>query len=272
MKQIKIAFVGALLSCFISQAYAGLLINPKRIVLEDRERAASLDLLNESDGTIRYQIFFEQKTISKEGKIVDVEDPDKGGPYAKDMIRYSPRRVDIEAGGKQTIRLAVRRPKDLANGEYISHLVFKEIPSKAPKSEVGEDIPDNVLKLTLKPTLRIAIPVIVRKGELSATADISSAILNIEDGTFGAVSFQLHRSGSASLYGAVEVYEQFGATQGGRVGFGKGVAVYTSLNERAVRLRLGQAINPEASSLLLRFDEAGKYGGNNLVEKIIKLK
>lgn len=265
------ALISTLLCCLFSQAYAGLLINPKRVVLEDRDRAASLDLLNEGQETIRYQIFFEQKRLNKEGKIVDVENPDEGGPYAKDMIRYSPRRVDIPPGGKQTIRLAVRRPKDLANGEFLSHLVFKEIPAKEPVSVVDSDLPDEVLQLTFKPTLRIAIPVIVRKGELSATADISKAEFIADDGEFGSVVFQLHRDGDASLYGSVEVYEQTGAGLGERIGFGRGVALYTSLSERKVRLTLNKALKPGANQLLLRFDEAGKYGGNNLIEASIQL-
>jgi len=268
---MKVLFT-ALLTCLFAQTVnAGLEIHPKRIVMEDRDRAASLDLLNSGDATIRYQIFFEVKQISPDGKIVDVLNPDETGPHAKDMIRYSPRRVDIPADGQQTIRLAVRRPKDLPDGEYISHLVFKEIPNKAPVREKEAELPDTVLKLSIKPTLRIAIPVIVRKGQLSATADISDLEL-VDEGEFGGVAFQLHRQGTASLYGAVEVYEQVNGVLGERVGYGKGVAVYTSLEQRRVRIFLSQKPSEQATGLLVRFDEAGEFGGNNLVEKVITLK
>lgn len=266
------ALFAFLFTAILSQtASAGLEIHPKRIVMEDRDRAASLDLLNDGDETIRYQIFFEVKTISPEGKIIDVENPDESGPYAKDMIRYSPRRVDIPAGGQQTIRLAARRPKDLPDGEYISHLVFKEIPNKTPARDKESDLPETVLQLNIKPTLRIAIPIIVRKGQLSATADMSELEL-IDEGEFGSVAFQLHRQGSASLYGAVEIYEQVNGAVGERIGYGKGVAAYTSLDQRRVRIFLSQKPSDRATGLLVRFDEAGEFGGNNLVEKVLKLK
>ncbi|WP_231881154.1 hypothetical protein, partial [Oleiphilus sp. HI0123] len=41
------------------QVSAGLVLNPQRIVLQDRERSASLDLLNTDDKAGRYQIYFE---------------------------------------------------------------------------------------------------------------------------------------------------------------------------------------------------------------------
>jgi hypothetical protein len=44
------------------------------------------------------------------------------------------------------------------------------------------------------------------------------------------------------------------------------VGVYTDVTERAVSLRLPQALRPEAKNFLIRFDEDEKYGGSNLVD------
>ncbi len=264
MKSLSLKLAVASVLFFVSySSFAGLLINPKRVVLEERERAAALDLLNDGTEKARYQIYFEQKVMRPDGSIVDLEELEPEGLYAKDMIRYSPRRVDIEPGGRQTIRLAARRPKDLPEGEYVSHLVFKEIPIQMESDQKQED---EELSVTLKPTLKIAIPIIVRKGSLSASAGVKDISFDPELGPNGAFKVTLTREGSVSLYGSVEVYERVDGQLGERIAISKGVGVYTDVTERAVSLRLPQALRPEAKNFLIRFDEDEKYGGSNLVD------
>lgn len=256
---------------FSFTASAGVLINPKRIVLDEGERGAALDLVNEGDQTSRYQIFFAQKIMDSDGKIVDLPEEKQDGIYAKDMIRYSPRRVDIAGGARQTIRIAARRPKSLDDGEYLSHLVFKEIPIKRERETASED---DSLEVKLIPTLQIAIPIIVRNGSLSSVASIDGAKLEIskEDNVSGRVTFMLRREGDASLYGSVEVFEIIDGVIGDRVGYSKGIALYTNLEERRVSQSLSRPISENATALLVRYDEDEKYGGSNLVEYTLNLK
>ncbi|KZY62570.1 hypothetical protein A3742_16105 [Oleiphilus sp. HI0071] len=264
MKRFPCQFaVASILVLFSLQSMAGLLINPKRIVLEERERAAALDLLNDGTEKARYQIYFEQKIMLPNGSIVDLEELDPDTTYSKDMIRYSPRRVDIEPGARQTIRIAARRPKDLEEGEYVSHLVFKEIPIQ---EEVGDKKEDEDLSVTLKPKLKIAIPIIVRKGSLASTAGVKNVRFDGEEGKHGAFKLTLTRVGSVSLYGSVEVYDYTGGTLGERLAVSKGVGVYTEVTERAVTVRMPQALSPDVKEFLIRFDEDEKYGGSNLVD------
>lgn len=255
--------VASFLVLFSIQSIAGLLINPKRIVLEERERAAALDLLNDGTEKSRYQIYFEQKVMREDGSIVDLENLDPDATYAKDMIRYSPRRVDIEPGARQTIRVAARRPKNLPEGEYVSHLVFKEIPIQSAASENSED---EELSVVLKPKLKIAIPIIVRKGALSASAGIKDVRFVEDEGANGAFVATLTRVGSVSLYGSVEVYDYSGGQIGERLAVSKGVGVYTEVAERSVTVRLPQALKAGMTDFLIRFDEDEKYGGSNFVE------
>lgn len=261
-----------LLTALISfQVSAGLVLNPQRIVLQDRERSASLDLLNTDDKAGRYQIYFEHKYMKEDGSIVDIENPEEGGPYAGDMIRYSPRRVDIPAGGSQTIRIAARRPKGLAEGEYLSHLVLKQIPQKAdanspatPKND--EDIQ---LNLAVQPVLKLAIPVIVRKGASTTTASISDIQPIVQNEQVEELHFSLHRQGNFSLYGNVELYEKNGEQLGSRVGFIRGIALYTPTLKRLVKVRLSQAASLTGKEYLLRFTEDEKFGGSNVIEQTI---
>jgi len=254
-----------------SSATAGLVLNPQRIVLADRERSASLDLLNTDDAIGRYQIYFEHKMMKEDGDIVDIENPEEGGPYAGDMIRYSPRRVDIAAGGSQTIRLAVRRPKDLADGEYLSHLVLKQIPNKQAELESNTDkkIDEKQLSLSVQPILKLAIPVIVRKGQLDTDAEIKDVITIKKDNLVEDIHFTLLRTGNFSLYGNVELFEKTESGLGQRLAFIRGIALYDPTPKRLVKLHLDKAQDLSGKTFLLRFQENEKYGGTNVIEKVI---
>jgi hypothetical protein len=267
MKIFKLFFIALLTFSF--SVSGALLVNPKRIVLSDGERGAALDLLNEGDQLVRYQIFFEQKIMTADGAIVDLPEDKQNGVYAKDMIRYSPRRVDIAGGGRQTIRIAARRPKDLVDGEYLSHLVFKEIPIKKEREKKDGD---ETFSVSINPVLKIAIPIIVRKGELSAVAALKSPRFDIDDSKNGSVLFQLVGDGDASLYGDVEVFEIIDGEVRDRVAYSKGVALYTNLEERLVRQRLNKPLSENASALLVRYDEDEKYGGSNFLEYTLTIK
>lgn len=268
MKIPNLLFIALLTYSF--SLSAGLLINPKRIVLSDGERGAAMDLLNEGDSLTRYQIFFEQKIMNSDGAIIDLPEAEQEGLYAKDMIRYSPRRVDIAGGGRQTIRIAARRPKALADGEYLSHLVFKEIPQKIERDSNNKE--NDTLSIDIKPTLKIAVPIIVRNGDLSSIASIEDPRFEVADTEYGVVFFRLLRDGNASLYGNVEVFEIIDGEVRERVGYSKGIALYTNITERAVRQSLTRTLSEDANALLIRFDEDEKYGGSNFVEYILNLK
>jgi len=260
-----------LLGTMSFMAVAGLAVSPKRVVFEARDRSGALDLLNNSTTTARYQIFFEQKRMRSDGSMENIDTQDSAKIYAKDMIRYSPRRVDIEPGAAQTIRLAVRRPKDLPDGEYLSHIVFQEIPNTAPaesSSEGGEADADAPLSISLQPRLKIAIPIIVRQGELSATAGIDDVSFKKDLGEFGGFEMVLTRKGSKSLYGSVEVFELEGGKVGRRVAVIKGVGVYSEVSRRTIFVRPSEALNTKVSSYLIRFKEDAQFGGTNTVEQI----
>ena len=275
MNLSKIMFRLLLLCILSSTVSAGLVLNPQRIVVLDRERATSLELLNTSEETARYQIYFEHKKMLDDGSIVDVTDADEKKIRAGDMIRYSPRRVDIKSKGSQTIRLAVRRPKNLPDGEYISHLALKQKPNKqAPVIDTvdGGSSQEKELNLKVQPILKIAIPVIVRKGTLNAKALLSGiSITKISDEN-QFIQFTLHREGNRSLYGDVEIYEldQEDNTST-RIGYVKGIALYDPTLSRLVKVQLDQATLTKGKKLLVRFDEKGKYGGTNQVEQVYSI-
>ena len=105
------------------------------------------------------------------GDLVRVETPGPGEGFAGDLIRYAPRQLRLEPGRPQTIRILYRRPGELAEGEYRSHLLFQEIPKVAPTPAQGEG--PSGLNMQISALFGISIPVIVRHGDLEASARLT---------------------------------------------------------------------------------------------------
>ena len=51
---------------------------------------------------------------------------------AADLVRYSPRQVELAPGEVQTVRIQIRKPEGLKDGEYHSHLVFQGYLRSSP--------------------------------------------------------------------------------------------------------------------------------------------
>lgn len=225
----------------LGQGFGDLMVTPTRIVIDGRERTAEVTLLNQGTTTATYRISFKRMRMTEAGKLVDITDSDPQGMYADPFIRYSPRQVVLEPGASQTVRLLVRKPPDLTAGEYRSHLLFRAVPPEDSGADIeaieGEQ---DGISIRLIPVFGVSIPVIVRHGELAATAGVSG--LSLEPPTRPDAKPVLHltleRQGGQSIYGDLSV--RFKPDRGGEVEVGlvRGIAVYTPNASRSVRLTL----------------------------------
>lgn len=180
------------------------------------------------------------------------------------MIRYSPRRVTLAPQQGQRIRLALRKPAGLADGEYRSHLVFRSEPDNQPtQNSNGQHQPQ------FRPTFEFSIPVIIRHGHTTATATLSNPAL-IQQKDKQALHLTLHRTGNRSLYGDFEVFGVTTVNENGTSLFKQqGVAHYPPLLKRKVQILLPSDIPLHAySQLRVVFQEREKYGGNEYAELI----
>ena len=50
-----------------------------------------------------------------------------GEHFADGMLSWSPRQITLQPGTAQVVRLMVRKPEGLAEGEYRSHLDFMDL-------------------------------------------------------------------------------------------------------------------------------------------------
>ena len=102
---------------------AALLVTPSRVVFEDRTRTAQVTLVNKGSETATYRISFIRQNMTEDGKFVPAE-KDESGLYSDTMVRYSPRQITLSPGQSQVVRLMLRKPKNLPDGEYRSHMLL----------------------------------------------------------------------------------------------------------------------------------------------------
>src|SRR5690606_5322061 len=89
------------------------------------------------------------------------------------------------------------KSENMAEGEYRSHLSFHAIPEVAAEADIeAEAVKNGQVAVRLIPVYGVSIPVIVRHGDLKASAGISNVKLSGKT-----LTFTLTRSGGKSLYG-----------------------------------------------------------------------
>jgi len=218
-----------------------LLVAPTRIVLDGR-KGAEIILDNIGDEPATYRVSIEFRRMTEAGDLVDVTTPTGADQKAEDMIVYAPRKVTLAPNQPQAIRIAARPGQGVADGEYRVHMLFRAIPPATPVVQAqAEEVKGVQFKLT--PVYGVTIPVIVRLGNLQATAGIADVRLEKKDGAV-AVGLDLTRTGSRSTYGEVRVLK---AGVKDPIAIQKGVAIYTEVGKRHVSVPVSDAYKASAA-------------------------
>lgn len=225
---------------------------PKRVVLTDRDRTATVGLYNRADKGGDYDITITDMTMLPNGQLVDlasVTDPAARARVktASAMLRWSPHRVTLPANEAQLVRIMVRVPPGLPPGEYRSHFTAIAVPDQASgfsiDQAVGKTQSGNRVGVTITPRFGIAIPIIVRVGETTLTSGIKDIGIARTPAGEPFVHLVLTRSGTRSSYGSVTVTPAGSKNPIAEV---KGVGVYPEIDRRTVQI----PINPKADPAL----------------------
>jgi P pilus assembly chaperone PapD len=217
-----------------------LLVAPTRIVL-DGGRGTEIILNNIGDDVATYRISVELRRMSQDGALHDVTEPSAAEQLAQSMILYAPRRVTLAPREPQTIRISARAPKDIPDGEYRVHLLFRAVPPPMPVA-APKDVKGVAFQLT--PIYGVTIPVIARFGNLTAKAGIADVKLTKQDGK-PAVIVQLTRNGDRSTFGEVRVLK---AGIKDPIAVQRGIAIYTDVGQRSLTIPGNMRLPPPAAS------------------------
>jgi len=231
-------------SSLTASASGGVLVAPTRILFEGRDRTAQLTIVNRADSPALYRIAFVHMRMNAAGGLEPHAEAIAGEAYADTLVQFSPKQVLLEPGVPQTVRLRLRIPADLPDGEYRSHLHIRQVPLESPGSadaSTAASPAGSGWEVRLRAMVGAAIPVIVRHGATSASLTVSDLELEpsrMEGGP--KLVARLHRAGNRSAYGdAIVTY----APKSGSprvVGAMYGLAVYTPDSCRTVRIPLSR--------------------------------
>ena len=238
-------------------AAGDLLVAPTRVIL-DGQRGTEIILNNVGAEEATYRISLELRRMTPDGKLAEVtlDEANELEQAALAMIRFAPRRVTLVPNQPQAIRIGIRTPKGLADGEYRAHMLFRAIP-EARAAVKQEGAPQGV-SIALTPIYGVTIPVIVRKGQLKATAALSNG--RIENTDYGqALAFDVAREGSGSTYGEIVVTKP-GVSE--PILVARGIAVYSEINTRTVMLPISkEAAAALSGAIKIEYFEAARAGG-----------
>jgi fimbrial chaperone protein len=271
---IKQMAIGILISVLAHQTSANLLINPTRVVFNPTDRSTDVTLINISKTTNTYRIEWSEKKAKSDGGYDELTATTVGNfPIASSMLRYSPKQVTLKAGERQTIKMAVRRPQELADGEYRSHLVFKALPPMGPTLP-DQPVPESAgSSMKVNILLTFAIPVVVKHGQVTyhAALDEASITYNAAAKT-GTVTLNMSRSGTNSVIGNLDAYwtpvggsEQLIAKSGDFNFWPEINKVKASLNW------VGTSFAPTDGKLRIAYEGTKDFRGNVFFDKTINI-
>ncbi len=248
-------------------AAGGLVVTPQLGELDSTNRSQVLTLANRGTETETYRISIVNYRMDQQGKLHPTETPADGEGFAGALFRYAPRQITLEPGKPQTVRILYRRPANLQEGEYRSHLMFQQVPKAEPQTVGGST--GGGLSLQIRTVFGITLPVIVRHGRLEGAGELTNLTqTRTSDGRPG-VALRIARDGKKSLRG--DLVALLGDEEVGRL---NNVAVYLSTPHREVVLPL----DPEglgkggSRDLRVEYRERQDKGGASIASGLLQLR
>ena len=261
---LSLLFVVVVVPVSVKEAHSLRLIL-HRVVFEDAKRSEVLILINGSDEAETYRLMWSKLVMTPDGGLKRPE-PGEETPNIKpvdQMVKFAPRRITLAPRSSQQVRLILRTPADLEDGEYRSHLWIrrevevKEFNAKLPKNRRKEKTSE--ISITMLPG--ITIPVIVRKGNLDVSVKFEGVEASSE-GDFVDVSLSLLREGQRSSYGDIDYICNPGNDEYVLKSV-RGVAVYTEINRKNFKKRFKKPEDTGAcNNLLVQYMATDGYLGD----------
>ena len=251
-------------------------IYPKRIVINERQRIASVGLFNRTSNTGDYEIDVSDMAMTADGSLVDlasVTDPAARQRIkaASTMVRWSPRRVTLAAFEAQTIRLMARVPAETQPGEYRTHFSATAIPPVAAGTTIEQatgQAGSKSISVTLVPRFGISIPVIVRIGQTTLTVGMRDLGVVALPAGGKALQLTLLREGTRSAFGDIAIKAPGSKRPIAEI---KGIGIYPEVDSRTVQVPFDAAIDPRlyarGAKLTVTYTDDDFAPGGNLARQ-----
>lgn len=229
-----LTFLAAVL--FSTYSHARIDILPRKVVMENRDRSAEITVMNLFDepsmmraSIIHYRQNEDGSYTKLEAPLSDVFDPEP-------IARFSPRQFILSPGGRQKIRLSLRKPADLAEGEYRFHVLVTRYDVEDEKAQSTQGV-----GIQLQMNMGVAIPVVVRQGNLDVSAKMEDIrIIPASESSSGRprLGLTILREGSAGSIGELQVLWTPKGAKTRKIGEITNMNVFSEINKRNIAVPL----------------------------------
>ncbi|SFD77635.1 fimbrial biogenesis chaperone [Massilia yuzhufengensis] len=265
--------LAGLLLALSRPAHADLMLHPTRIVFDKNQRAAQVELINNGSKPASYRITLVNRRMTEAGQFEPADSAQDGERFADSMLRYSPRQVTLQPGTAQTVRLMLRKPADLQEGEYRSHLLFDKLPDVEGSASIESRSDSKQIGVVMNALVGASMPVIVRHGNVAATVKLDGLALQKDAARRPLLALRFEREGASSVYGDVSV--SFTPRGGKTVSLGQvaGIAVYTPnrLRHATLPLQVPPGVTLAGGVLEASFRDRPEAGGKLLAQASLAL-
>jgi P pilus assembly chaperone PapD len=188
----------ALLAGVAAPAHA-VSVSPTALYIDSRTRTGVLTLYNPGtlpeEITVDFAYGYPQSDSAGNVSVATTREPAAGEPSAMAWMRAFPRRLLLQPGQRQVVRVLVEPPAELADGEYWARVLISSRGGQPPIEQTQGDVR---LQLNVQTTLVMAAN--YRKGDLRTGVQVDAASARrTADGV--QLQVDLSRSGNAAFLG-----------------------------------------------------------------------
>jgi hypothetical protein len=269
---IGVFFAALLLMTGTLPAFADLLVTPKRVVFDDRDRTQQVVLINSSNTARSYRLEWrEQQQLPNGGYKTLTQEEAQGRKMASEVMRFSPRQVRLAPGERQVIKILVRRRANMELGEYRSHILFAALPIAEEPSSVADD----GIQMRLNVLVSYSIPVIMNVGYEAPqifVSDMKVTPTASPDKKFADIELTFDKTGDYSAYGKIKAYYRPASEQDYKeVAVLNGVNMFAETNEYLARLAWMRPPEQGAGDLKILIEGDAEHTGLVFAEEVFSI-
>jgi len=195
--------LGVLLLGASASRAAAVSVSPSALYIDARTRSGILTLVNTGTRAEEIEITFAfgypmVDSLGNVGVVLVTAVPDSE-PSAVAWLRAFPRRLRLEPGQRQVVRVMVQAPANLPPGEYWGRVLVRSRGAQPPVEQQTEQIRLNVEVETV-----IATAVSYRAGSVTTGLEIGASRAMPADSVVR-VALALKRTGNAAFLGRVQM-------------------------------------------------------------------
>lgn len=176
-------------------------VSPVALYIDDRTRTGTLTLFNPGtrpeEVAIDFAFGYPTSDSTGEVSVGIVEEAPAGEPSAVAWLRAFPRRLVLEPGQRQVVRVMVQPPPELAPGEYWARVLVRGRGGQPPIEQQQGDV-----RVQIEVETVVIVALSYRNGAVETGIRIANASAVLAGDTVAA-TIDFERAGNAAFIGRV---------------------------------------------------------------------